>query len=93
MKKAVVFSGCSFLLFTLTLPLMKKIAFLLVLMLAAGRDLWAQGCVTCTQTAAGLGESSAKGLNSGILYLAAVPLILIFTLGFIWYRRSKTVAE
>lgn len=72
---------------------MKKIGLLLVLMFFAGQDIWAQGCVTCTQTAAGLGEASAQGLNSGILYLAAVPLVLIFTLGFIWYKRSKTAAE
>ncbi len=30
------------------------------------------------------------GLNSGILYLMSIPYILIGTVGFIWYRYSKT---
>jgi len=50
---------------------------------------WAQGCSVCTQTAAGLGESSAHGLNKGILYLAAIPLTFMGTVGYIWYRRQK----
>lgn len=68
---------------------MKKIGLLIALAIFATHDIWAQGCVTCTQTAAGLGESSAHGLNNGILYLAAIPLIFIFTVGYIWYKRSK----
>lgn len=53
----------------------------------------AQGCSVCTQTTAGLGESSAHGLNSGILYLAAIPLAFMGTVGFIWYRRQRTAGE
>jgi hypothetical protein len=79
--------------FCRTFAPMKKIGFLIALLFLAGSEIWAQGCVTCTNTAAGLGEASAKGLNSGILYLAAVPLILIFTVGIIWYRRSKSIVD
>ncbi|MFA6057006.1 MAG: hypothetical protein WC756_02320 [Taibaiella sp.] len=68
---------------------MKKIGLLIAVIIFATQDIWAQGCVTCTQTAAGLGEASAHGLNNGILYLAAIPLIFIFTVGYIWYKRSK----
>ncbi len=68
---------------------MKKIGLLIAIVLFAAPEIWAQGCVTCTQTAAGLGESSAQGLNNGILYLAAIPLVFLFTVGYIWYRRSK----
>lgn len=71
---------------------MKKIAFLLSAFTFTGFQAIAQGCTVCTQTAAGLGESSAQGLNAGILYLAAIPLAFMGTVGFIWYRRSKADA-
>ena len=29
------------------------------------------------------------GLNTGILYLMAIPYILVSTVGFIWYRSNK----
>ncbi len=31
----------------------------------------------------------AKNLNTGILYLAAMPYLLIATLAWLWYRHSK----
>lgn len=71
---------------------MKKVLFIIIF-LAFQAELFAQGCVVCTQTAAGLGESSARGLNSGILYLAALPLIFIFTVGYIWYKKNKVTSE
>lgn len=49
----------------------------------------AQGCSICTKTAAGLDDKSAKGMNTGILYLAAFPLSILGTLGFIWWRHNK----
>lgn len=72
---------------------MKKIALLLITLLLLQLNIYAQGCVVCTQTAAGLGESSARGLNTGIIYLAAIPLIFIFTVGFIWYKKNKASSE
>ncbi len=30
-----------------------------------------------------------NGLNKGILFLMAVPYILVGTVGFIWYRHSR----
>jgi hypothetical protein len=48
----------------------------------------AQGCAVCTKTAADLNAKSARGLNGGILYLAAVPLLAVGTLGLIWWRRN-----
>lgn len=67
---------------------MKRIALLFVSMAAATFG-YAQGCSVCTQTAAGLGKNSAEGLNAGILYLAALPLIFMITVGVIWWKRSK----
>jgi hypothetical protein len=68
---------------------MKKILFLLIAVIATSSDIWAQGCAVCTKTAAGLGASSASGLNNGILYLAAIPLAFMGTVGFIWWKRNK----
>ncbi len=68
---------------------MKKL--LLVLMLSATAPAaWAQGCSLCTKTAAGLDDKSAKGLNGGILYLATLPLAILGTVGFIWWKHNKT---
>jgi uncharacterized membrane protein len=43
-------------------------------------------CSICTKTAQQLGEKPAKGLNSGILYLAFAPFAIV---GFIAYRWIK----
>jgi hypothetical protein len=59
---------------------------LLVLVLAAAPAAYGQGCALCTKTASELGSKSAKGLNSGILYLACLPLGIIGTVGFMWWR-------
>ncbi|RYZ54044.1 MAG: hypothetical protein EOP49_05985 [Sphingobacteriales bacterium] len=48
-----------------------------------------QGCSICTKTAAGLDDKSAKGMNSGILYLAAFPLTIMGTIGFIWWKANR----
>jgi len=49
---------------------------------------YAQGCSVCTKTAEGLDDKAAKGMNRGILYLAAFPLTILGTLGFIWWRNN-----
>lgn len=72
---------------------MRKLLLLLMTGFLASSDLWAQGCVICTNTASNLDQDSAKGLNSGIIYLAALPLLFIGTVGFIWYRRNKTAEK
>ena len=43
-------------------------------------------CSICTRTASQLGEEPAKGLNGGIIYLAAVPYLAV---GFVVYRWWK----
>jgi hypothetical protein len=52
-------------------------------------DAVAQGCSMCSKTAGQLGEKAARGLNAGILYLAAIPLVAIGTIGTIWWRRAR----
>jgi hypothetical protein len=66
---------------------MKRVLFLLVALIAFNfNEALAQGCVTCTQTAANLGETAAHGLNTGILYLAAIPLIFLAVITIIWVK-------
>jgi hypothetical protein len=50
---------------------------------------FAQGCSLCTKTASELDSKSAKGLNAGILYLAALPLTLLGTIGFLWWKHNR----
>ena len=35
------------------------------------------------------GGTAGKGLNTGILYMFAMPYLLVGTLGFLWYRNRK----
>jgi hypothetical protein len=50
-------------------------------------------CAVCTKTAQQLGEGPAKGLNAGILYLAAIPLALAGVIGFRWYKREQKISQ
>jgi hypothetical protein len=46
-------------------------------------------CSICTKTAQQLGEKPAKGMNSGILYLAFAPFAIVGYIGYRWWRNSK----
>ena len=39
------------------------------------------------------GGTEAKGLNNGILYMLAMPYLLIGTLAFLWYRNRRKGSE
>lgn len=52
----------------------------------------AQGCSVCTKTASELGSKGARGLNGGILYLAFLPLIILGTVGYMWWKRERHVS-
>ncbi|MGV3658315.1 MAG: hypothetical protein ACO1NX_10180 [Chitinophagaceae bacterium] len=60
---------------------------LLVLLVSISFEAAAQ-CSICTRTAAQLGEKPARGLNAGIIYLAATPILMAFYIGFRWWRRN-----
>lgn len=49
-------------------------------------------CVMCTKTASELDNSSAQGLNGGILYLAALPLLIMGTIGYIWWKHNRNIS-
>ena len=71
---------------------MKKYLLTVSLLIALSPAIWAQGCSVCTKTAQGLDDKSAKGLNGGILYLAFLPLGIIGTVGYIWWRSRSSEA-
>lgn len=35
------------------------------------------------------GGTAGKGLNAGILYMFALPYLLVLTLGLVWYRNRR----
>jgi hypothetical protein len=47
----------------------------------------------CTKTAASLDDKSAKGLNSGIIYLAALPLFMMGFIGYRWWRQNNEASS
>lgn len=46
-------------------------------------------CSICTKTTQQLGEKPAKGMNSGILYLAFAPFAIVGFIGYRWWRNNK----
>lgn len=71
---------------------MQKWVVILGLMLAGAPTIvQAQGCAMCTKTASDLDKHSARGLNGGILYLAFLPLGILGTVGYFWWRQGGKV--
>lgn len=50
-------------------------------------------CAICTKTAQQLGEKPAKGLNTGILYLAFMPMAIVGVIGYRWWKSNKGEGE
>jgi hypothetical protein len=46
-------------------------------------------CSICTKTAQQLGEKPAKGMNSGILYLAFAPFAIVGYISYRWWKNNK----
>ncbi|GAB3425406.1 hypothetical protein [Niabella aquatica] len=67
---------------------MIKGAALLVAVLLLRVAAFAQ-CSICTKTAQQLGDGPASGLNSGIIYLAFIPLLVIGYIGLKWWKSEK----
>jgi len=69
---------------------MKKLFFiLLVLLLSVFAIRSSAQCSICTKTAQQLGEKPAKGLNSGILYLAFTPFAIAAYVGYRWWKTNR----
>ena len=52
-------------------------------------DLSSAQCSICTKTTQQLGEKPAKGMNSGILYLAFAPFAIVGFVAYRWWRNTK----
>ncbi|MBL7741865.1 MAG: hypothetical protein JNN00_00190 [Chitinophagaceae bacterium] len=48
-------------------------------------------CSICTRTAQQLGEQPAKGMNTGILYLAFVPMAIVGVISYRWWKSNRIV--
>ena len=46
-------------------------------------------CSICTKTAQQLGERPAKALNTGIMYLAFMPLAIMGYVGYRWWKSNR----
>ena len=70
-----------------------------VVIISLNFDFAAAQCALCKETAASSlaeGNTSAAGLNIGILYLLVMPYALIGGLGYWWYtsnKKKKLLAE
>lgn len=74
---------------------MKRIALIFVFIVALassfGNTAGAQ-CAMCTVSAEQSvknGNTQGKGLNTGILYLLAIPYIVITGMGILWYVKYR----
>lgn len=66
-----------------------RLAFvILVVLLAAARGAWAQGCALCYTTASAAGAAAERSLNWGIFALLAPALVLFLGVLFLLYRRA-----
>ncbi|HEV8285434.1 MAG TPA: hypothetical protein VGQ09_14050 [Chitinophagaceae bacterium] len=48
-------------------------------------------CSICTKTAQQMGEKPAKGLNTGILYLAFAPFAIAAYVGYRWWKNNSNL--
>jgi hypothetical protein len=46
-------------------------------------------CSICTKTAQQLGEKPARGMNSGILYLAFAPFAIVGFIAYRWWKNQS----
>jgi hypothetical protein len=68
---------------------MKRYVLFIAFLLLCSAPSFGQGCSVCTKTAQGLDDKSARGLNGGIIYLAFLPLVIMGSVGFIWWKNHN----
>ncbi|MBK9107907.1 MAG: hypothetical protein IPM92_05870 [Saprospiraceae bacterium] len=74
---------------------MKFIFTLILVILVVSNDIFAQ-CPMCRMAAESnleSGGSAGKGLNTGILYLLAIPYLMVFVLAMIWRKHRSRLAK
>jgi len=70
---------------------MKTVVLSFALLFSSASIVLGQGCSICTKSVAGLDNKQAKGLNGGIIYLGLIPLTIIGTIGWVWWKGNKQV--
>jgi uncharacterized oligopeptide transporter (OPT) family protein len=72
--------------------LLVRLTGLIVLFLLSTIDIYAQ-CAMCrgsVESSIGNGKNNvAFGLNTGIMYLFAIPYIIVAVLVYLWFKNSK----
>lgn len=69
---------------------------LLIFVLTASAPVAIAQCPMCKMSAESNlkhGGTAGKGLNKGILYMFAMPYLLVGTLGYVWWRNRKKEEE
>ncbi len=66
---------------------MKRL-FILLLLQAYTASLIAQ-CSICTKTVSQMGEEAGRGVNGGVLSLAAMPFAIMGYIAFKWWKNEK----
>lgn len=72
-----------------------SISFLFAVQMISPTTIQAQ-CPMCKMSAESnlkSGGTAGKGLNAGILYMLAMPYLLVGAIGFVWYRNRKREEE
>jgi hypothetical protein len=64
-----------------------RIIIISIIMVSTGFAAAAQ-CSICTKTASQLGEDAGRGLNGGIIYLAAAPLLIAGFIAYRWWKNN-----
>lgn len=66
--------------------------FVLLLLVMAGETMWGQ-CVMCKAVAEDSAAEGAvgRGINQGILYIMAVPYVLLGVFGYLVYKKWNLV--
>ena len=49
-------------------------------------------CSICSKTAMQMGSKPAQGLNTGIIYLMAIPYLVVSVVAFKWWKNEKNKA-
>lgn len=75
---------------------MKNLLLLLSLMTVAVSDTFAQ-CAMCRSTLENNFSNGdpglAAGINTGILYLLALPYLAVMIIGYLWYKSTKNAGK
>lgn len=74
----------------------KALILLLLIILNSVGELWAQ-CAMCRSTLENNYSNGdpgiAAGINTGILYLLAMPYLAVIIIGYLWYKSSKNASN